>query len=129
MATSPATAQINCFDRKAYGEPKRSRAITAEAENTITRPTNTSSMVTVNSQRSTLTRFAMGIHFTTEEGTRGGGIVDCFGSLRFASLSEAKDLMYSPASCTCPFAARTPLRMTGPVVTSRLRWQGHARYL
>jgi hypothetical protein len=25
-------------------------------------------MVTVNSQRSTLTRFAMGIHFTTEHG-------------------------------------------------------------
>src|SRR6202035_1893898 len=118
IATKPAVAQINCFSKNAYGDPNRSRAITADAENTITSPTNTSSMVTVNSQRSTLTRFAMGIHFTTEERKRGGGIVDCFGSLQFASLSEAKDLMYSPASCTCPFAARTPLRMTGPVVTS-----------
>ena|SRR5436305_2894822 len=59
IAISPATAQINCLERNAYGEPKRSRAITAEAENTITSPTNTSSMVTANSQRSTLTRFAM----------------------------------------------------------------------
>ncbi len=63
IATSPATAQINCFDRNAYGEPKRSRAMTADAEKTITSPTNTSSMVTVNNQRSTLTRFAMGSSF------------------------------------------------------------------
>src|SRR5579872_3059404 len=40
--------------------------MTAEAENTMTSPTKTSSIVTVNSQRSTLTRFAMGLHFTTE---------------------------------------------------------------
>src|SRR6266851_8048064 len=72
IAASPATAQINCFDRNAYSEPNRSRAITAEAENTITSPTNTSSMVTVNSQRSTLTRFAMGIHFTTESRNHAG---------------------------------------------------------
>src|ERR1700731_140726 len=71
MATSPATAQINCFDRKAYGEPKRSRAITADAEKTITSPTKTSSMVTVNSQRSTLTRFAIGSSFH-HGGGRGG---------------------------------------------------------
>src|SRR5580693_6990822 len=63
IATSPAAAQINCFDKNAYGEPKRSRAITADAENTITSPTNTRSIVTVNSQRSTLTRFAMGNSF------------------------------------------------------------------
>src|SRR5579863_1488338 len=60
IATSPATAQINCLERNAYGDPKRSRAITAEAEKTITKPRKTSSMVTVKSQRSTLTRFAMG---------------------------------------------------------------------
>src|SRR5580700_9082738 len=59
IATRPAAAQINCFDKNAYGDPNRSRAITAEAENTITSPTNTKSMVTVNNQRSTLTRFAM----------------------------------------------------------------------
>src|SRR5208283_4803115 len=63
IATSPAAAQINCFSKNAYGDPNRSRAITADAENTITSPTNTSSMVTVNSQRSTLTRFAMGSSF------------------------------------------------------------------
>src|SRR5580692_5025149 len=63
MAPSPASAHTNCFDRNAYSDPKRSRAITADAENTITTPTNTSSMVTVNSQRSTLTRFAMGNSF------------------------------------------------------------------
>src|SRR5271167_2568671 len=63
MAAMPAAAHINCFDRNAYSDPKRSRAITADAENTITTPTNTSSMVTVNSQRSTLTRFAMGNSF------------------------------------------------------------------
>src|SRR6266567_5191767 len=87
MARRPATAQTNCFDRNAYGEPNRSRAITADAENTITSPTNTSSMVTVNSQRSTLTRFAMEHSFHHGGGRRGGrtfGIVilrvDCFGS-------------------------------------------------
>src|ERR1700689_1940300 len=63
IAPSPASAQINCFDRNAYSDPKRSRAMTADAENTITSPTNTSSMVTVNSQRSTLTRVAMGPSF------------------------------------------------------------------
>jgi hypothetical protein len=71
MAARPATAQTNCFDRKAYSEPKRSRAMTADAENTITSPTNTSNMVTVNSQRSTLTRFAMGSSF------QHGGRDDC----------------------------------------------------
>src|ERR1700745_1946864 len=63
IAARPATAQINCFDRNAYSEPKRSRALTADAENTITSPTNTNSMVTVNNHRSTLTRFAMGTSF------------------------------------------------------------------
>jgi hypothetical protein len=38
-------------------------AITAEALNTITSPTKTSSKVTMNNQRSTLTRFAMRISF------------------------------------------------------------------
>src|SRR5580704_16981149 len=79
MAMSPATAQTNCFDRNAYSEPKRSRAMTADAENTITRPTNTSSMVTVNSQRSTLTRFAMGSSFhhgDAEPRTRKSWIVE-----------------------------------------------------
>src|SRR5580658_10315573 len=65
MAAIPAAAHINCFDRNAYSDPNRSRAITADAENTITSPTNTRSMVTVNSQRSTLTRFASEFHFTT----------------------------------------------------------------
>src|SRR5271169_6021713 len=87
MAMSPATAQINCFDRNAYSEPNRSRAITADAENTITSPTNTSSMVTVNSQRSTLTRFAMGNSFHHGDAgsrRRNCGLliadVDCLGS-------------------------------------------------
>jgi hypothetical protein len=60
MATSPATAQISCFTKNAYGDPKRSLAITADAEKTMTSPTKTNSIVTVNNQRSTLTRFAMG---------------------------------------------------------------------
>jgi hypothetical protein len=54
------------LDKKAEGDPKRSRAITADAEKTITRPRNTSSIVTVNNQRSTLTRFAMGHLFHHE---------------------------------------------------------------
>jgi hypothetical protein len=37
--------------------------MTAEALNTITSPTKTSSKVTMNSQRSTLTRFAMRVSF------------------------------------------------------------------
>ena len=78
MARSPATAQINCFDRNAYSEPNRSRAMTADAENTITSPTNTSSMVTVKSQRSTLTRFAMGFHFTMDRRRYGGGNCGCW---------------------------------------------------
>src|SRR5208283_544520 len=76
IATCPAAAQINCFNKNAYGDPNRSRAITADAENTITSPTNTSSMVTVNSQRSTLTRFAMETHFTTESRRRADRIAD-----------------------------------------------------
>src|SRR5438270_2567983 len=84
IAINPATAQISCLDRNAYGEPKRSRAITAEAENTITSPTKTSSMVTVNSQRSTLTRFAMGHSFHHGALRKACGCwglnVDCFGT-------------------------------------------------
>src|SRR5579864_4556907 len=94
MATSPATAQINCFDKKAYGEPNRSRAITADAENTITSPTNTSSMVTVNSQRSTLTRFAMGhlFHHGGESWIRDcwAERVDWFGSGEIPFTTEAR---------------------------------------
>src|SRR5208282_3862718 len=82
IATSPAAAQINCFSKNAYGDPNRSRAITADAENTITSPTNTSNMVTVNSQRSTLTRFAMGSSFhhgvaETQRRNCGLLILDC----------------------------------------------------
>src|SRR5437899_4777659 len=87
IAARPATAQINCFDKNAYGDPNRSRAITADAEKTISSPRNTSSMVTVNSQRSAQTRFAMGTSFhhgDAETRSRNFGcyfrIVDCFGS-------------------------------------------------
>jgi hypothetical protein len=48
--------------------------MTAEAENTMTSPMKTSSMVTVNSHRSTLTRFAMGHLF--HHGAK-GRIGDC----------------------------------------------------
>jgi hypothetical protein len=34
-------------------------------------------MVTVNNQRSTLTRFAMGVHFTTEQQSQRERIADC----------------------------------------------------
>src|SRR6266550_3229118 len=53
--------------------------MTAEAENTITRPRNTNSIVTVNSHRSTLTRFAMG-HLFHHGAVMRLLIVDCFGS-------------------------------------------------
>src|SRR5579872_2043326 len=76
IAMSPAMPQSNCLDRKPYGEPKRWHAITAEAENTITRPTNTSSMVTVNNQRSTLTRFAMGTLISPRVSEEGLWIVE-----------------------------------------------------
>src|SRR2546427_12778938 len=66
MATMPASAQMSCLVTNAYGEPKRSLAITADALKTITRPVKTSSMVTAKSHRSTLTRLAMTLHFTTE---------------------------------------------------------------
>src|SRR5882757_9380784 len=66
MAMMPASAQISCLLANAYGEPKRSLAITADALKTITRPVKTSSMVTAKSHRSTLTRLAMTLHFTTE---------------------------------------------------------------
>src|SRR3954466_12216034 len=97
IETRPATAQINCFERKAYADPKRSRAITAEAEKTITRPRNTSNIVTVNSQRSTLTRFAMGhsFHHGGAETRRKNCClsvfnVDCFGSGRAHFTTEAR---------------------------------------
>src|SRR5580658_9718013 len=77
MAAIPAAAHINCFDRNAYSDPNRSRAITADAENTITSPTNTRSMVTVNSQRSTLTRFAMGVSFHHASRDAHRRIADC----------------------------------------------------
>src|SRR6266478_3314935 len=66
MATMPANAQMSCLVTNAYGEPKRSLAITADALKTITRPVKTSSMVTAKSHRSTLTRLATTLHFTTE---------------------------------------------------------------
>src|SRR6266403_3241111 len=66
MATMPASAQMSCLVTNAYGEPKRSLAITADALKTITRPVKTSSMVTAKSHRSTLTRLATTLHFTTE---------------------------------------------------------------
>jgi hypothetical protein len=48
-------------------------AITAEALKTITSPMKIKSRVTVNSQLSTLTRFAIGgLHFTTETLRHGG---------------------------------------------------------
>src|SRR5271157_5907919 len=93
-------AQINCFSKNAYGDSNRSRAITADAENTITSPTNTSSMVTVNSQRSTLTRFAMETHFTTESRRHGGLLLrislrggNCRGSI------GGPGLLSSPCLC------------------------------
>src|SRR5580693_7366530 len=87
MAAIPAAAHINCFDRNAYSDPNRSRAITADAENTITNPTNTRSMVTVNSQRSTLTRFAMGVSFHHASGDAHGRIAD-WRSLAVACLGS-----------------------------------------
>src|SRR5882724_2342290 len=73
MTTNPAAAQANCFTRKVDAEPKRSFAITAEALKTITNPTKTSSRVTVNSQRSTLTRFA--IQCRSPQGNRSGRMI------------------------------------------------------
>src|SRR5882762_7828166 len=61
--------------------------MTAEALNTITRPMKTRSRVTVKSHRSTLTRLAMRVHFTTETRRHGGfsiadfrGMIGEFGS-------------------------------------------------
>src|SRR5579884_2024108 len=59
IAASPATAHASCRRRKVYGELYFAWAITAEALNTMTRPTKTSSSVTTNRVRSTLTRLAM----------------------------------------------------------------------
>src|SRR5258705_2162813 len=66
MAMMPASDQISCLVANAYGDPKRSVAITADALKTITRPIKTRSMVTAKSHRSTLTRWPMTLHFTTE---------------------------------------------------------------
>src|SRR5436305_15181057 len=59
MATSPATAHADCRSTNVYGEPNFSFAITAEALNTMVRPTNTSSSVTMNNHLSAKTRLAM----------------------------------------------------------------------
>src|ERR1700688_1819112 len=68
IAISPAMAHISCLNRNSYADPKRSLAITAEALKIMTSPIKTSIVVTVNIQRSTLTRLAMGrIHFTTDQ--------------------------------------------------------------
>src|SRR5271166_3175577 len=122
IATRPAAAQINCFSKNAYGDPNRSRAITADAENTITSPTNTSSMVTVNNQRSTLTRFAMGssFHHGVMETPRKNCrllilIVDCFGSSRSVILSVAS------ASRT-----RSTGEVEGPLAGLGCRWPQEA---
>src|SRR4051812_32819452 len=58
IASNPATAQPTWRSTKWYGDPNFSFATTAEALNTITSPTNTSSSVTVNNVLSTLPLFA-----------------------------------------------------------------------
>lgn len=72
MATIPAAAHPNCRSRKKYPEPYRSLAITADALKTMTNPMKIKSKVTVKSQLSTATRFAMGaFHFITEMTSHG----------------------------------------------------------
>src|SRR5207237_728869 len=56
----------NAKNRKVYREQDSAVGISADVLNTITKPTNTRHRVTVNSQRSALTRFAMRTHSTTE---------------------------------------------------------------
>src|SRR5258708_6386260 len=64
----------------------------------MTSPTNTNSMVTVNSQRSTLTRFAMGNHFTTDARRNLNcwwGGVNSFGSTRHGNHRALKSKLHN----------------------------------